>query len=76
MSKSQAWQRAGRAAREGAGVCLRLYTDFEYEHHMALHPTSQLTSAPLSGVLLNLLAMGVKVSFLFPSFLKRLFERV
>ncbi|EUB58775.1 Putative ATP-dependent RNA helicase DHX33 [Echinococcus granulosus] len=33
---------------------------------MALHPSSQLASAPLSGVLLNLLAMGVKNVQSFP----------
>ncbi|KAH9282721.1 putative ATP-dependent RNA helicase DHX33 [Echinococcus granulosus] len=66
VSKSQAWQRAGRAGRNAPGVCLRLYTDAEYDHQMALHPSSQLASAPLSGVLLNLLAMGVKNVQSFP----------
>ncbi|VDD79590.1 unnamed protein product [Mesocestoides corti] len=66
VSKSQAWQRAGRAGREAAGVCLRLYTDAEYERQMPLHPSSQLASAPLSGVLLNLLAMGVQDARSFP----------
>ncbi|VDM26574.1 unnamed protein product, partial [Hydatigera taeniaeformis] len=66
ISKSQAWQRAGRAGRNASGVCLRLYTDAEYDHQMALHPSSQLASAPLSGVLLNLLAMGVTNVQSFP----------
>ncbi|KAL5963396.1 ATP-dependent RNA helicase DHX33 [Taenia solium] len=66
VSKSQAWQRAGRAGRNASGVCLRLYTDAEYDQQMALHPSSQLASAPLSGVLLNLLVMGVKDVQSFP----------
>ncbi|VDL99935.1 unnamed protein product [Schistocephalus solidus] len=60
ISKSQAWQRAGRAGREASGVCLRLYTDEEYSK-MPLHPSSQLLSAPFAGVLLNLFSMGVEV---------------
>lgn len=31
VSKAQAWQRTGRAGREGSGVCYRLYTEDEFE---------------------------------------------
>lgn len=31
VSKTQAWQRAGRAGREDSGVCYRLYTEDEFE---------------------------------------------
>ncbi|THD20074.1 putative ATP-dependent RNA helicase, partial [Fasciola hepatica] len=65
ISKSQAWQRAGRAGREAAGVCLRLYTDAEYKK-MALHPQPELVRAPMAGVLLNLIAMNVKCPLQFP----------
>ncbi|KAL7065517.1 hypothetical protein AAHC03_05738 [Spirometra sp. Aus1] len=65
ISKSQAWQRAGRAGREASGVCLRLYTDDEYTK-MPLHPSSQLLSAPFAGVLLNLFSMGVENPNRFP----------
>uniref|UniRef100_A0A0X3NQZ6 RNA helicase n=1 Tax=Schistocephalus solidus TaxID=70667 RepID=A0A0X3NQZ6_SCHSO len=65
ISKSQAWQRAGRAGREASGVCLRLYTDEEYSK-MPLHPSSQLLSAPFAGVLLNLFSMGVENPNQFP----------
>lgn len=75
VSKSQAWQRAGRAGRNAPGVCLRLYTDAEYDQQMALHPISQLASAPLSGVLLNLLAMGVKVGCLPLALSNRFFDQ-
>lgn len=31
VSKTQAWQRTGRAGREDSGVCYRLYTEDEFE---------------------------------------------
>lgn len=31
VSKTQAWQRTGRAGREDSGVCYRLYTEEEFE---------------------------------------------
>ncbi|OON17782.1 helicase protein, partial [Opisthorchis viverrini] len=65
ISKSQAWQRAGRAGREAPGVCLRLYTDAEYKE-MSLHIQPELLRAPLAGVLLNLISMNHKVPQKFP----------
>lgn len=32
VSKAQAWQRAGRAGREDAGLCYRLYTEEEFDN--------------------------------------------
>ncbi|CAI2725620.1 unnamed protein product [Schistosoma spindalis] len=65
ISKGQAWQRSGRAGREAAGVCLRLYTDSEYKN-MPLQPRPQMLQAPLSGVLLNLVSMNIKNPTEFP----------
>ncbi|CAH8491760.1 unnamed protein product [Schistosoma rodhaini] len=65
ISKGQAWQRSGRAGREAAGVCLRLYTDSEYKN-MPLQPRPQILQAPLSGVLLNLVSMNIKNPTEFP----------
>lgn len=31
VSKTQAWQRTGRAGREDSGICYRLYTEAEFE---------------------------------------------
>lgn len=31
VSKTQAWQRTGRAGREDSGICYRLYTEDEFE---------------------------------------------
>ncbi|KAH8849444.1 ATP-dependent RNA helicase DHX33 [Schistosoma japonicum] len=65
ISKGQAWQRSGRAGREDAGVCLRLYTDLEYKN-MPLQPRPQILQAPLSGVLLNLVSMKIDNPTQFP----------
>lgn len=32
VSKAQAWQRSGRAGREDAGSCYRLYTEEEFDN--------------------------------------------
>ncbi|CAH8460128.1 unnamed protein product [Heterobilharzia americana] len=65
ISKSQAWQRSGRAGREAAGVCLRLYTDSEYKN-MPLQPRPQILRSPLNGVLLNLVSMNIQNPIQFP----------
>ncbi|CAH8440094.1 unnamed protein product [Dicrocoelium dendriticum] len=65
ISKSQAWQRAGRAGREAAGVCLRLYTSEEY-NQMSLHHHPEILRAPLAGVMLSLLSMGITSPLQFP----------
>ncbi|CAH8463982.1 unnamed protein product [Schistosoma turkestanicum] len=65
ISKGQAWQRSGRAGREAAGVCLRLYTDLEYKN-MPLQPRPQILQAPLNGILLNLISMNIKNPSQFP----------
>lgn len=31
VSKTQAWQRTGRAGREDSGICYRLYTEDEFD---------------------------------------------
>ena len=31
ISQSEAWQRSGRAGREADGMCLRLYTEENFE---------------------------------------------
>ena len=58
ISKSQAWQRTGRAGRESSGVCYRLYTETEYES-MALNTVPEILRSNLSSVALQLIALGI-----------------
>lgn len=58
ISKSQAWQRAGRAGRESNGVCYRLYTETEYES-LPFSTVPEILRSNLSSVLLQLIALGI-----------------
>jgi ATP-dependent RNA helicase DHX33 len=58
ISKSQAWQRTGRAGRESSGVCYRLYTESEYES-MPLNTVPEILRSNLSSVALQLIAIGI-----------------
>lgn len=58
ISKSQAWQRTGRAGRESPGSCYRLYTEAEYEA-MPLNTVPEILRSNLLSVVLNLLALGI-----------------
>jgi len=59
ISKAQACQRSGRAGRESAGTCYRLYTEAEFEgfNNMTI---PELQRCNLANVTLQLLAMGIK----------------
>ncbi|XP_075534879.1 ATP-dependent RNA helicase DHX33-like [Dermacentor variabilis] len=59
ISKAQAWQRAGRAGRE-----CRLYTKMEYEA-MREHSIPEIQRCSLSGVVLQMLALGIEDIFSF-----------
>jgi ATP-dependent RNA helicase DHX33 len=59
ISKSQAWQRTGRAGREQAGICYRLYTEPQYEE-LPLNTIPEILRSNLSSVILQLLAIGVQ----------------
>lgn len=65
ISKSQAWQRTGRAGRESAGICYRLFTEKEYES-MALNTIPEILRSNLSSVSLQLIALGKlgKINFM------------
>lgn len=64
ISKAQAWQRAGRAGRECSGICYRLYTKIEYEA-MREHSIPEIQRCSLSGVVLQMLALGIEDIFSF-----------
>lgn len=58
ISKSQAWQRTGRAGRESPGVCYRLFTEAEYES-MPQSTVPEILRSNLASVVLQLIALGI-----------------
>ncbi|CAF1020682.1 unnamed protein product [Brachionus calyciflorus] len=58
ISKSQAWQRTGRAGRESSGICYRLYTESEFEK-MSLNTIPEILRSNLLSVALQLIALGI-----------------
>lgn len=61
ISQAQAWQRAGRAARESPGRCYRAYTREEFDK-MKNMPVPEIQRCSLAGVALQLLAIGVDIT--------------
>lgn len=57
-SRAQAVQRTGRAGREAPGTCYRLYTEQEFDNFRA-NTIPEIQRCNLSGVLLQMLAMGI-----------------
>lgn len=59
ISQNSSTQRAGRAGRERSGKCFRLYTEDSYKD---LEPNTipEILRCNLSGVILNLKAIGIK----------------
>ncbi|XP_047403255.1 ATP-dependent RNA helicase DHX33 isoform X1 [Sciurus carolinensis] len=58
VSKTQAWQRTGRAGREDSGICYRLYTEDEFEKFEKM-TMPEIQRCNLASVMLQLLAMKV-----------------
>ncbi len=58
ISRASATQRAGRAARTGAGLCIRLFTEQDYLSR-AERGVPEIVSRELSGLVLQLRAMGI-----------------
>jgi ATP-dependent RNA helicase DHX33 len=57
ITKSSAMQRAGRAGREGSGVCFRLYTEEAFKD-MALSAEPEILRCSLTSSILNLKTLG------------------
>ncbi|KAF8904083.1 P-loop containing nucleoside triphosphate hydrolase protein [Gymnopilus junonius] len=57
ITKSSAMQRAGRAGREGAGVCFRLYTEKSF-NSMAVSGEPEILRCSLTASILNLKCLG------------------
>ncbi|KAJ9595956.1 hypothetical protein L9F63_012849, partial [Diploptera punctata] len=58
ISQAQAWQRTGRAGRESAGFCYRVYTRLEFDS-MLMNPVPEIQRCHLTSVVLQLLALGL-----------------
>lgn len=58
ISRASAIQRAGRAARTGPGLCIRLYTEQDFLSR-AERARPEIVSRDLSGLVLQLRAMGI-----------------
>lgn len=58
ISKSQAWQRSGRAGRESSGICYRLFTEAEFES-MPQNTVPEILRSNLLSVALQLIALGI-----------------
>ena len=67
ISQAEAWQRTGRAGREQAGVCYRLYSEEEFDK-WPLHPIPEILRSNLANVLLQIIAMGLDRPLEFPFF--------
>jgi len=59
ISQEQAWQRSGRAGREGPGTCYRLYTESGFETHLRPVALPEIQRCNLCTVVLQLKATGI-----------------
>ena len=58
VSQASANQRAGRCGRVGPGVCIRLYSEEDYESRELFTPP-EIQRTNLAGVILNMKALGL-----------------
>lgn len=65
ISRASAIQRAGRAARTAPGTCIRLYTEQDFLSR-AERGTPEIISRELSGLVLQLRAMGIEQTSSLP----------
>jgi ATP-dependent helicase HrpB len=61
ISKASAIQRAGRASRTGPGLCVRVYSQGDYDHRTP-HESPEIQRADLSQTLLELKSLGIRES--------------
>eukprot|EP00762_Andalucia_godoyi_P007370 ANDGO_01594.mRNA.1 putative ATP-dependent RNA helicase kurz len=66
IARSNSDQRAGRAGRVGPGVCWRLFSSAVFANHMPQWDVPELAKAPLEGVVLQILSLGVPSVRKFP----------
>ncbi|GKT25672.1 hypothetical protein ADUPG1_013111, partial [Aduncisulcus paluster] len=66
ISRASVRQRSGRAGREAPGVCYHLYTRESYFNSLPPNAIPEIVRAPLTGVLLVLIGVGIHTPLLFP----------
>uniref|UniRef100_A0A7S2W1S0 RNA helicase n=1 Tax=Mucochytrium quahogii TaxID=96639 RepID=A0A7S2W1S0_9STRA len=59
ISQEQAWQRAGRAGREGPGQCYRLYKEEDF-FKLRKRSVPEIRRTELSQVVLQLMVLGIR----------------
>ena len=59
VSQAQAWQRSGRAGREGPGTCYRLFTEKSFSR-LEERTLPEIRRVELSEVVLQIMALGVQ----------------
>ena len=65
ISRASADQRQGRCGREAPGICIRLYSEADYEQREAFTPP-EILRTHLAGVILNMAASGLGDPEAFP----------
>lgn len=65
ISRASATQRAGRAGRVEAGVCIRLYAEEDFDRRDA-YTSPEILRSNLAGVMLTCLSMGLGEPLAFP----------
>jgi pre-mRNA-splicing factor ATP-dependent RNA helicase DHX15/PRP43 len=63
ISKASAQQRAGRAGRTRPGKCFRLYTEKDFMSEMEEQTCPEILASNLTITVLELVKLGIKVSF-------------
>ncbi|CAG9819856.1 unnamed protein product [Phaedon cochleariae] len=54
VTRANALQRKGRAGRVMSGVCIHLYTDHRFKHHLLQQPVPEIDRIPLEQLILNI----------------------
>lgn len=54
VTRANALQRKGRAGRVMSGVCIHLFTNHRFKHHMLQQPIPEINRIPLEQLILNI----------------------
>lgn len=59
VTRANALQRKGRAGRVTSGMCIHLFTNHRFKHHMLAQPVPEIHRIPLEQLLLNIKVLPV-----------------